>query len=169
MPEHRRHTPQELADSLEHVVYEIWKYRQSVADYDRIFKAGGDAAIEFRVLHHRVLLEFFHEPRKHKDNIAAGDFIDDWSRTHDGATLPWLKPYMNRCHTMLAHISTTRSDMAKRGLKRWGGDWKVVEPHLDSVIAEFLKGLSEEHRMICRAWVSKWMNEALKDVAGWLA
>lgn len=158
MPTHTKHTPADLNDALEHVVYEMWKYKQSVADYGKIWDAGGDAALEFRVLHHRVLLEFFYGPAKHPDNIVAWEFIDDWQSTHDRSCLPWFDGYMQRCHTMLAHISKTRTDMAKRGNKAWNGEWQVVEPHLDQTISEFLSGLSADHKRTCLSWMQRWLN-----------
>ena len=109
MTKDTRHSPTELSDALEHIMYEIWKYKQSVAEYDQILKAGGDAAIEFRVLHHRVLLEFFYGPLKHEENIVAWEYISSWQSTHDRAAVPWLDQYVIRCHTMLAHISTNRA------------------------------------------------------------
>jgi hypothetical protein len=169
---HTKHDPANLNDALEHVVYEIWKYRQSAADYIQIMQAGGDAAIEFRVLHHRVLLEFFHGPAKHEDNIVAWEYIDDWQQTHDRTKIPWLDSYMTRCHTMLAHISTARSKMAKSGLKSWGNDWKIVEPHLDQAISDFLRGLSKEYQKICSQWIETWFrghhpgNAVLKELVG---
>jgi hypothetical protein len=171
MPDHRKHDPPDLDDALEHVVYEMWKYRQSVADYQQILHAGGDAAIEFRVLHHRVLLEFFHGPAKHRDNIVAWEYIDDWQQTHEGASLPWLDDYMTRCHTMLAHISKTRTEMEKRGLKAWDKEWQTVEPHLDQTISAFLGRLSKGHRKTCLRWINQWSNgnhpgkNALKGLA----
>lgn len=171
MPNHIKHAPSDLNDALEHVVYEMWKHRQSVADYQKILHAGGDAALEFRVLHHRVLLEFFYGPAKHRDNIVAWEFIDNWQSDHDRAALPWLDGYMTRCHTMLAHISTTRTLMKKRGLKDWGDEWKVVDLHLDQIISEFLGGLSKDHKRICLQWVNEWLNgnhpgkDALNDLA----
>ncbi len=159
MAKHKKHNLQDLADCLEHVVYEMWKYRQSVTYYERILQVAGDAALEFRVLHHRVLLEFFYDRKsKHEDNIVAWEYIEHWEQTHDSTNLPWFKSYITRCHTMLAHISKARTEMAKRGLKSWGADWEAVEPHLDSVIADFLNRLSEEHKTICRKWVNQWLN-----------
>jgi hypothetical protein len=156
MSRHKKHDPHELDDALEHVVYEIWKYKQSVAHYGLIRHVGGDAAIEFRVLHHRVLLEFFYGPPKHQDNIFAWEYIHDWQRTHEVTKLTWFDDYMRRCHTMLAHISKTRSEMAKEGRKAWDTDWRVVEPHLDQTICNFLGGLAEDHKDICLKWVDKW-------------
>ncbi len=152
-----KHSASDLHDALEHVVYEIWKYRQSVKYYHQILQAGGDAAIEFRVLHHRVLLEFFYGPHKHKDNIVAWEYIDDWRQTHDRTKLRWLDDYTTRCHTMLAHISTTRSKMAKSGLKSWGKDWSIVEAHLDQTISDFLGRLSKEHKKTCSQWIGAWL------------
>jgi hypothetical protein len=170
MARHTKHGPDDLKDALEHVVYEIWKYKQSVTDYARIQAAGGDAAIEFRVLHHRVLLEFFYGSPKHEDNIFAWEYIDDWRKTHDSKKVPWLRGYMARCHTMLAHISTKRSEMAKRGLKDWGKDWQTVEPQLDKIILAFISGLSVGHKEIFRGWIKRWAStnpgsRALSDLA----
>jgi hypothetical protein len=117
---------------------------------------GGDAAIEFRVLHHRVLLEFFYGPAKHQDNIVAWEYIQDWQRTHDRAGLKWFDEYTMRCHTMLAHISKTRSDIAKRGHKSWGKDWPIVEAQMDRTIADFFGGLSDHHKKICLKWIDQW-------------
>jgi hypothetical protein len=139
-----------LSDALEHVIYEISKYRQSVADYSQIYQVGGDAAIEFRVLHHRVLLEFFYGSRNlHPDNIVAWEYVSTWQVAHDRAKILWLDAYMDRCHTMLAHISTSRSEIARGGLKAWGQEWQTVERHLDQTIPEFLGGLSVDHKTIC--------------------
>ena len=83
----------------------------------------------------------------------------------------WLDDYMTRCHTMLAHISTLRTEVAKRGLKSWGEQWRVVEPHLDGIIADFLRDLATEHRKICRVWIDRWLtgkfpgNDVLKIIA----
>jgi hypothetical protein len=170
MSPHSRHTVSDLSDALQHVVYEMWKYQQSVVDYSKILEVGGDAAIEFRVLHHRVLLEFFYGPAKHRDNIVAWEFIDNWQSTHNRAGVVWLEDYMNRCHTLLAHVSTTRTELQKRGLKAWDRDWLVVEPHLDLTISDFLGGLSSDYRKICQDWVNRWINgnhqgmHALKEV-----
>ena len=158
MRKHKKHNPPDLEEGLEHIVYEIWKFRQSVAYYDSIRRVGGDAAIEFRVLHHRVLLEFFFGPPKHRDNIVAWEYIDDWEQRYDRSTLPWLDGYLKRCHTMLAHISKTRSDLAKNGSKDWGAEWELVEPFLNEVVADFLNGLDDHHRAICRQWVIRWLN-----------
>ncbi len=122
MKRHERHNSEDLADGLEHVVYEMWKYKQSVAYYERIMSIAGDAAIEFRVLHHRVLLEFFYGVPKHPDNIFAWEYVASWREKHDPLKLDWLAEYRTRCHTLLAHISTTRSDLSTRGLKRWDKD-----------------------------------------------
>jgi hypothetical protein len=158
MAKHSKHAPDVLADALEHIVYEMWKYKQSIADFEKIRAAGSDAAIEFRVLHHRVLLEFFYAPPKHEDNIVAWEYIANWSQTHDRALLPWFGDYVNRCHTMLAHISKSRTDLKRRGLKDWASSFKEVEPHIDQTIADFLAALSGEHKAICRNWVSCWLN-----------
>jgi hypothetical protein len=157
MTRHKKHDPHDLVDALEHVAYEIWKYKQSVAHYGQILHAGGDAAIEFRVLHHRVLLEFFYGRPKHQDNIVAWEYIHDWQRTQDVKKLTWFDDYMQRCHTtMLAHISKTRSEMAKRWLKDWGNAWQVVEPQLDQTICNFLSGLANDHKDTCLKWVTEW-------------
>jgi hypothetical protein len=153
MRKHTKHLDPDLVDALEHIVYEIWKYRQSRAYYVAIWNAGSDAALEFRVLHHRVLLEFFYGPWSHADNIAAWEYVADWRSTHNRASVVWLDQYMKRCHTMLAHISTARSEMSKLGLKAWGGDWETVEPHLDQTITDFLRGLSSHHKKICLDWM----------------
>jgi predicted nuclease of predicted toxin-antitoxin system len=94
LTKHNQHDPRDLADALEHVMYKMWKYKQSVADYQQITVAGGDAAIEFRVLHHRVLLEFFFGPAKHPDNIVAWEYIPDWEREHSRGNLKWFKEYI---------------------------------------------------------------------------
>jgi hypothetical protein len=175
MAKHRTHNPGDLDDALEHVVYEMWKYKQSIWCYGPILQAGGDAAIEFRVLHHRVLLEFFYGPAKHEDNIVAWEYIGNWQQTHPSAALSWLGNYMTRCHTLLAHVSKTRTDMAKAGLKNWGKEWPAVEAHLDQLISEFIYGLSNDHKVICRGWTSKWSagpfacNDSLKDLVAMLA
>jgi hypothetical protein len=156
MANHKKHDPPDLEEALEHVVYEIWKYKQSVAYYSQIHGASGDAALEFRVLHHRVLLDFFYGPPKHQDNIVAWEYISDWQVTHDGSKLEWLRDYMKRCHTMLAHISKTRSEMAKCGLKDWGHCWQTVEPHLDQTISEFFGGLSRDHQNTCVELIDRW-------------
>jgi hypothetical protein len=158
LPTHTKHADSDLNDALEHVVYEIWKHRQSVESYSIISEVGGDASIEFRTLHHRVLLEFFYCPAKHPNNVVAWEFVDGWQSTQVGQAPIWLETYMTRCHTMLAHISTTRTEMAVRGLKPWGDDWKVVEPHLDLTISEFLRSLSPAHKTICLLWVKKWLS-----------
>ena len=156
---------------LEHVVYEMWKYKQSVAYYGPILQVGGDAAIEFRVLHHRVLLDFFYGEPKHQDNILAWEYIPGWRQTHDPKSQPWLSSYMTRCHTLLAHISKSRADIAKAGGKSWSRDWPVVEPHLDTVISDFLRGLTVSDKKICSDWVTRWSsgrypgNDALKAIA----
>jgi hypothetical protein len=156
MARHQQHDPQKLDDALEHVIYEMWKYRQSVAYYGQILAAASDAAIEFRVLHHRVLLEFFYGCPKHEDNIVAWEYINSWQQTHDPVAISWLESYMNRCHVMLAHVSNARTDMAKQGLKSWSGLWPIVEPHLDKTIRDFLRALSADHKTICSRWISAW-------------
>ena len=89
--------------------------------------------------------------------------------------LPWLKEYMTRCHTMLAHISKTRAGIAKQSGKSWTAHWQTVEPHLDRLITDFLGGLSIHHKSICRQWVVTWSNGAyscndvLEDLATALA
>jgi hypothetical protein len=158
MARHTKHVPSDLDDALEHVVYEMWKYKQSVAHYSEIYAAGSDAAIEFRVLHHRVLLEFFYHSDGHPDNILAWEYVHDWRQTHNPASLPWLAGYLDRCHTMLAHTSKTRTEMENRGLKVWGQEWETVEPHLDQTISEFLGALSADHKATCRKWINRWLN-----------
>jgi hypothetical protein len=175
MARHRKHDSPDLHDALEHVMYEIWKYKQSIAYFAMIQQVGGDASIEFRVLHHRVLLEFFQGPAKHKDNIVAREYIDSWEQTHDPAKLPWLDDYMTRCHTMLAHISTTRSAIAKSGDKSWGRGWPGVEAHLDRVVVDFLRALSNDYKETCRQWLDKWLaglhpgKDVLKELTAALA
>jgi hypothetical protein len=143
-----------LVDALEHITYEIWKFRQSVALYEALQRVGGDAAIEVRVLHHRVLLEFLYGPPKHEDNIVAWEYVPDWQQTHARVNVPWLDNYMRRCHTMLAHISTTRSEVMRLGLKSWGDEWQTVEPHLHHIIGEFLTAMSAGHRTVCLGWIN---------------
>jgi hypothetical protein len=158
MQNHKKHDEADLIDALEHVVYEIWKYKQSIAHYGQIQTVGGDAAIEFRVLHHRVLLEFFYGPPKHADNIVAWEYVADWQQTHPRGSVWWLDNYMKRCHTMLAHISKTRSEIAKLGLKSWN-DWRTVEVHLDQTITAFLAALAKDHQDVCFRWIDKWLVE----------
>jgi len=171
MAKHVKHASPDLDDALEHVVYEMWKYKQSVAYYAPIQQAGGDAALEFRVLHHRVLLDFFYGRPSHRDDIVAWEYVHGWAQTHNPTTLPWLKDYMIRCHTMLAHLSTTRTAIAKRGGKSWGKDWLTVEPHLNLLIGNFLSSLPAHQKKICREWVTTWStgsypcNDALRDLA----
>lgn len=157
MAKHKEHSAAVLSDALEHVVYEIWKYKQSVADYSQIRVVGGDAALEFRILHHRVLLEFFYGPAKHADNIVACEYISTWQSSHNRTNVPWLDEYVKRCHTMLAHISATRVEITKHGLKNWGLEWQKVEPHLDQVITDFFGGLSDDYKKICLQWINCWL------------
>ena len=170
MAKHIKHDPPDLDDALEHVVYEMWKYKQSVGYYEPIRHVGSDAAIEFRVLHHRVLLDFFYGRPTHEDNIVAWEYINGWNQAHEVTKVPGLNDYMTRCHTMLAHISKTRTEIAKRGLKSWGNDWSIVEPHLDQLISDFLGGLTIHHKQICRNWVITWStgpypcNDSLGDL-----
>ena len=42
MAKHVKHDPPDLDDVLEHVVCEMWKYKQSVAYYAPIRQAGSD-------------------------------------------------------------------------------------------------------------------------------
>ena len=78
---------------------------------------------------------------------------------------------MTRCHTLLAHISKPRAAIAKAGGKSWSRDWPVVEPHLDTVISDFLRGLTVSDKKICSDWVTRWSsrpypgNDALKAIA----
>jgi hemoglobin-like flavoprotein len=171
MARHQQHDPQELDDALEHILYEMWKYRQSVAYYGQILHAASDAAIEFRVLHHRVLLEFFYGYPKHEDNIVAWEYVTSWQQTHVATAILWLENYMNRCHVMLAHVSKARTDVAKQGLKSWAGHWPIVEPHLDKTIQDFLGGLSPNHKTICSNWIIAWSkpNVPFHDVLAALA
>jgi len=154
MGKHIKHRDSDLRDGLEHIVYEMWKYKQSIRYYGPIRAAGGDAALEFRVLHHRVLLEFFHGPAKHPDNILAWEYCANWDSAHQQPT--WLESYRVRCHTMLAHISVQRTVLASKGLKDWGAEFLIAEAHIDQLIAEFLATLVESHKEICRQWIGKW-------------
>jgi hypothetical protein len=82
---------------------------------------------------------------------------------------------MDRCHTMLAHISTNRARVAENNEKPWDVLWRTVEPHLDLMISDFLDGLSDERRAICANWVSRWMGgcdpwtKSLPDIAALIA
>jgi len=149
-----------LDDALEHIVYEIWKYKQSVAQYESICRVCGDAALEFRVLHHRVLLEFFYGPPKHKNNIVAWEYVAGWETSHGRTNITWIDCYLSRCHTMLAHISTERTRIARSGRKPWNEEFDTVEPHLNDTIKEFLNSLSANHKEICRTWVSRWNSQS---------
>ncbi len=155
MAKHRPHSPAELDDALEHLVYEVWKYRQSVKYCAQLWPFG-DVAIEFRVLHHRVLLDFFFGSPIHRDNIVAREYVADWETSHDRRGQVWLAAYLTRCHTMLAHISVTRTEIARAGLKDWSDEWLTVEPHLDIVIVEFLRALSPRQQKICANWIKRW-------------
>ncbi len=154
MPAHTQHSQSDLNDALEHVAYELWKYKQSVMYYRQIM---GDAALDFRVLHHRVLLEFFYGPPKHINNIVAWEYVYDWQNTHPRGNILWLDQYMTRCHTMLAHISTERSRLSRSGLKAWDRDWDEVEPHLDKIIAHFLHGLPPDSKIVCHRWFHQFL------------
>ena len=156
MPKHVQHDQADLDAALEHVIYEMWKYKESVAYYEPTLRVGGDAAIEFRVLHHRVLLDFFYGVAKHQDNILACEYIPGWRQTHDPKSQPRLSSYMTRCHTLLAHISKSREAIAKAGGKSWSKHWPVVEPHLDAVINDFLCGLTVSDKKICSDWITRW-------------
>jgi hypothetical protein len=155
MAPHRPHSPDELNDALEHIVYEIWKYRQSVKYYAQLLRFG-DVAIEFRVLHHRILLDFFYSGPKHADNVLAQEYIADWTKRHDPKGQSWLDDYLRRCHTMLAHISVTRTAIARAGLEDWGDEWPRVEAHLNKIIIDFLRALSPERQELCSKWINKW-------------
>jgi hypothetical protein len=152
------HSATELNDALEHVMYEIWKHKQSVADYRNIVQVCGEAAVEFRVLHNWALLEFFYGPPRHSDRFVASEFISDWHPTHDRAALSWLDPYIDRCNTMLRPISTGRVAKGKTGLKHWNQDWPETEPYIDRAISEFLTGLSDDHKAICLKWIDRWFD-----------
>ena len=164
-------SPELLADALEHVIYEIWKYNQSVGDYRNIVQTGGDAAMEFRVLHNWILLEFLYGSPEHLDRIVASDYIADWHLTHGRATKLWLDPYVDRCRTMLSPISISRVTKGKAGLRPWTQEWPDIEPYIDEAISEFLRGLSADHKTICRQWVDRWFRpgkpggEALASLA----
>ncbi len=78
---------------------------------------------------------------------------------------------MTRCHTLLAHISKSGAAIAKAGGKSWSRDWPVVEPHLDTVVNDFLRRLTVPDKKICSDWVRSWSsgpypgNDALKAIA----
>jgi hypothetical protein len=57
---------------------------------------------------------------------------------------------------MLAHISTTRSQIKKSGFKSWT-NWNIVEAHLDQTIPDFLGALSKEHKKTCSQWIETWL------------
>ena len=98
------------------------------------------------------------------------DALEGWKQAHDITKVAGLSAYMKRCHTMLAHISKTRTEIARSGLKSWSNDWSIVEPHLDQLISDFLDGLSIHHKQICRHWVTTWLtgpypcNDSLRDL-----
>ena len=157
MEKRENHSAVELADALEHVIYEIWKYKESIALYRKLVGICGEAAVEFRVLHNWSLLEFFFGPPRQAGRIVASDYISDWDSTHDRAALAWLDPYVERCHTMLSPISTERVAMGNTGLKHWNQDWPEIDPHIDKSISEFLGGLSDEHKTICLKWTGHFL------------
>jgi hypothetical protein len=156
MEDEDHHSAAVLVDALEHVTYEVWKYRQSVADYRKLVNAGAEVAVEFRALHNWSLLEFLFGPPRNADLIVASEYISDWQLTHDRAALPWLDPYVARCHTMLSPISTGRVAMGNAGLKHWNQHWPDIEPHIDRAISEFLNALSDHHKSICLQWIDRW-------------
>ena len=157
MEDESRHSADLLADALEHVAYEIWKYKHSVADYRKLVDAGAEVAVEFRVLHNWSLIEFFFGPPGNADRIVASEYIGGWQASHDRAMHPGLDAYVDRCHTMLSPISAGRVAMGKAGWKHWNQYWPDIDPHIDRLISEFLNALSDDHKSICLQWIDRWL------------
>ena len=136
----------ELERAAEHVVYEFRQFAHARVHFAKLRGTPNpDMALEFRVLHQRILLEFFHTTvdERRERNILAADYITGWDATRP----EWYRSYIERCHRLLAHISLDRSVLAKDWSPWWGSDpAQDVERHLLRQIQKFLKRLPGEFK-----------------------
>ena len=145
-----RLTENDCVQAARHVVYEFRQFAHARVHYSELRGTlNPHMALECRVLHHRILLEFFHfdlASRKQR-NVLAADYADGWKTTRP----PWFKDYIQRCHRMLAHISLDRCDLDADWGSWWGADPNQdVEGHLLCQIRVFLRDLPAPFRAASR-------------------
>jgi hypothetical protein len=101
--------------------------------------------LEAFLLHARVLRDFFFYKGKYKDNVLAGDFVDDWG-TRDRSECDYLgsEEVKDRMDKALAHLAKKRVEYKANGEK-----WDIAKINLEiqATVSEFRKRLTPERQL----------------------
>lgn len=125
------------------VRYEVDRLFQGADLYPKASEAQGQRLLfEGFLLHFRNLIDFFCVGPK-QDDVHASHFFPnaaDWKPTKP----TWLKEYRTRCHKLLAHLTYSRLEYARRGEMDWVLDEQIE--HLRACWKQFLDQLPPERR-----------------------
>jgi len=123
----------QLEAMASHVVYEIDMFRRGFARWRTLHEDDPDwnPALENALLHFRVLREFFLDPPKKADDVAASDYSEDW----DPLLPRILEDTKEEIDKRLAHLTLQRLIRP--------GPWKrgEMEAAMESLITSFKKSL----------------------------
>jgi hypothetical protein len=125
------------------VRYEVDRLLQAADLYPKACQAQARRLLfEALLVHFRNLLDFFYG-HPGKDLVHASHFFCDaaeWRPTRP----TWLKEYRTRCNKLLAHLTYSRVEYARKGEMDWAVDEQMQ--HLRGRWNQFLEQLPPERR-----------------------
>jgi len=136
------YSPEELLKMVEHVAYEIGRFRW--ADQTLVQLRGEnmsegqwhDAVLESWAVHLRILADFFYAaPRQ--DDVTAGHFIKGWQAPAKSRLLAETE---RKADKQLAHLTLARAGEYGAGRKGW--QCGQVAAEIEECVSLFLKGLT---------------------------
>jgi hypothetical protein len=101
------------------------------------------ALLEGFLLHARVLLDFFYYKKaRDKDNLRAGDFVDDWGE-RNRSECKYLDTNWERLNKSLAHLAQKRIQY-----NRTGEEWDIAAVHseIKDVARKFIAKVSPNRK-----------------------
>jgi len=119
-----------LKDVVEHVQYEIDSLTNTaylLTKYQVLFSTTvTNALVTAFVIHARVLTDFFYRKSRHKNDVNAWDYCDEWKQgvlvAHGWAERPEvLTGLWDEASQRAAHLSTIRVHIQREG------GWKIAE------------------------------------------
>ncbi|MCX5866029.1 MAG: hypothetical protein NT009_00915 [Proteobacteria bacterium] len=119
-------SPAQLKGALEHVFYEITQLIETLIENKNI--AVNNALVESRLIHVRVLLDFFQKSARTKMNGKELDDVLSLDYKYAPQTVGIPSPYQDRLNKDLTHLTYSRSERLPTE-KLWPHD-QVVLPIL---------------------------------------
>lgn len=116
--------------------------------FDSLSSFQKNLLVESLALHARVLIEFFYESNKRKDDITAQDFMPtgvDWKKIRPPITQT-LYDAREKAHKLLAHLSRWRLKLRRDGKKDWNNHTDILKD-LDNVIERFNQTVKKDFKV----------------------